>query len=54
MKGLLGGDDGCGSNWICRGDCDGLFCVPANLNQSTAKQGKEVKNGKLPQVLLSR
>jgi hypothetical protein len=39
----FGDADGCAPRRIRRGDCDSLFCVPANLNQSTTNAGKGVK-----------
>ena len=37
----FGDDDGRAPNRICRGDCNRLFRVPADLNQSTANPAME-------------
>ena len=42
----FGEDDGIAFDRIHRGDCNRLFHVPANLNQSTTNVAKGVKNGK--------
>ena len=39
----FGEDDGIAFDRIHRGDCNRLFHVPANLNQSTTNSAKEVK-----------
>ena len=42
----FGDDDGRAPNRICRGDCNRLSRVSANLNQLTANPANGVKNGK--------
>jgi hypothetical protein len=44
----FGDDDGIAFDRIRRGDCDRLFHVPANLNQSTTNVAKGVKKWQKP------